>query len=93
LSKVVLHCTYGVPRGLPELVAAFIRDGVKYVGVVGQDAGLTEDIIDEQVVGDGSDEQRYILTASHENKSLEYALEFARNLTGEFEGEVQLVEL
>jgi hypothetical protein len=93
LSKVVLHCTCGVPRGLPELVEAFIRDGVKYVGVVGKDAGLTEEIIDEHAVGDGSDEHRYILTASHENESLEYALEFARNLTSEFESEVQLVEL
>jgi hypothetical protein len=89
----VLHCTNGVPRGLPELVEEFIRDGVKYVGVVGKDAGLTEDIIDEHVVGDGRDESRYILTASYERESLEYALEFARSLTEEFAGEVQLVEL
>jgi hypothetical protein len=89
----VLHCTYGVPKGLPELVDEFLRDGVKYVGVVGKDARLTGDIIDEHVVGDGSDASRYILTANHEGESLEYALEFARSLTEEFAGEVQLVEL
>jgi len=93
LPKVVLHCTSGVPKGLGTLVETFIADGVKYVGVVGKEAALTEDIIDEYVVGDGSDDTRYILTASHENDTLEYALEFARSLTGEFEGEVQLVEV
>ena len=91
--KIVLNCTSGVPKGLPQLVEAFIADGVKYVGVVGKEAELTEDIIDECVVGDGSDESRYILTASHKVESVEYALAFARSLTGEYEGEVQLVEV
>lgn len=91
--KIVLHCTSGVPKGLPQLVEDFIASGVKYVGVVGKDAELTEDIIDEYVVGDGSDETRYILTASHKVETVEYALEFARSLTGEYEGEVQLVEV
>jgi hypothetical protein len=58
--------------------ALFLRDGVKYVGVVGKDARLTEDIIDEHVVGGGSDASRYIFTANHEGKSLEYALEFVQ---------------
>ena len=63
------------------------------MGVVGQDALLVENIIDKCVVGDGSDDSRYILTASHQNESLEYAVELARGLTGEFEGEVQIVEV
>ena len=93
LPKIVLHCRTGVPKGIDALVEAFIADGVKYVGVVGQDAELTEDIIDECVVGDGSDHTRYILTASHKVESVEYALQFAQSLTGESEGAVQLVEL
>ena len=93
LPKIVLHCRTGVPKGIDTQMEAFIADGVKYVGVVGQDAELTEDIIDECVVGDGSDHTRYILTASHKVESVEYALQFAQSLTGEFEGAVQLVEL
>jgi hypothetical protein len=92
-AKVVLHCASGVPKGLPALVEQFLADGVRYVGVVGQDAALTEDIIDECVVGDGTDESRYILTASHPNESVEEAMVFARRLTGDYEGEVQLVEV
>lgn len=92
-SKIVLHCPSGVRKGLPSLVEAFIADGVRYVGVVGPEASLTEDLIDEYVVGDGSDDSRYILTANHQGKSLEEALEFARSLTGGYEGGVQLVEV
>jgi hypothetical protein len=92
MSKVVLHCTAGIPQGIAALVEAFISDGVKYVGVVGKDAARVEDIIDECVVGDGSDDSRFILTANHEGETLEDALELARNLIGEYEGEVQLVE-
>lgn len=78
---------------MPSLVEAFIADGVRYVGVVGPEASLTEDLIDEYVVGDGSDDSRYILTANHQGKSLEEALESARSLTGGYEGGVQLVEV
>jgi hypothetical protein len=78
---------------LPQLVEDFIAAGVKYVGVVGKEAALTEDIIDECVVGDGRDETRFIHTACHKGETVEYALEFARSLTGEYEGEVQLVEV
>jgi hypothetical protein len=92
-SKIVLHCPAGVPKGLPGLVETFLADGVRYVGVVGPEASLTEDLIDEYVVGDGTDESRYILTANHQGKSLEEALEFARSLTGEYAGDVQVVEV
>jgi NADPH-dependent glutamate synthase beta subunit-like oxidoreductase len=74
-------------------VESFLQDGVKFVGVVGVDASLVEDIIDEIVVGDGADPNRFILTSGHENESVEEALDFARNLTGEYAGEVQLVEV
>jgi len=61
--------------------------------VVGVDASLVEDIIDELVVGDDSDPNRFILTSGLENESVEEALDLARNLTGEYVGEVQLVEV
>lgn len=93
-KKIVLSCPMGYRMELDTMVENFIRDGVSYVGVVGKDCAKIEDIIDEIVVGDGSDENRYILTASHPGASVDEAVLFARALTGEFAGnEVQVVEL
>jgi hypothetical protein len=90
---VVLHCSFGVPIGLEGLVETFLRDGVRFVGVAGPDARSIEDLIDEIIVGDGSDPRRHILTASHPTQSLAEAVAFASGLTGEFAGEVQIVEV
>ena len=72
---------------------AFIRDGVKFVGVVGQGSGTVEDLIDSFVVGDGSDPSRFILTSSHPQETLDQAVHFASELTGEYAGSVQVVEV
>jgi hypothetical protein len=65
LRKVVLHCPKGYRMELDALVEQFIVDGVAFVGVVGEDCSRVEDIIDELVVGDGSDQSRFILTSAH----------------------------
>jgi hypothetical protein len=91
--KVVLHCPRGYRMELEPLVEQFVRDGVKFVGVVGKDCATVEDHVDWIVLGEGSDGSRFILTSSHPDQSVTEALEFARSLTGEYEGEVQLVEL
>lgn len=75
------------------MVEKFIADGVAFVGVVGQDCARVEDIIDELVVGDGTVGGRFILTSAHPGETIEDALEFARALSAEYAGEVQLVEL
>lgn len=93
MRKVVLHCPKGYRMELDALVEQFIADGVAYVGVVGEDCSRVEDIIDELVVGDGSDQSRFILTSAHPGESVEEALEYARSLYAEYSGEVQLVEL
>ena len=90
--KVVLQCPTGYRMELDRMVEDFIADGVAYVGVVGVDCALVEDIIDELVVGDGSDSTRYILTASHFEGSLEEAVEFATLLQPpDFAAEIQVV--
>jgi hypothetical protein len=71
----------------------FIEDGVRFVGVVGQDCRLVEDLIDELVVGDASDPSRFLLTSSHPGESLEEAIAFARQLSDDYPGQVQVVEL
>jgi len=70
-----------------------LKDGVKFVGVVGKDAARIEDLVDEVVVGDGSDASRFLLTACHEGETLEDALEFARSLSSEYGEGLQVVEV
>jgi hypothetical protein len=89
--KIVLHSKSGYRPEMNALIERFIRDGVKFVGVVGGDCEKIEDIIDEMVVGDGSKEN-FILTASHPGESLEEAIEFARSLSSKYAGEVHIVE-
>ena len=91
-KKIVLHCPHGYEPRLDSLVEEFIRDEVSFVGVVGTDCSKVEDIIDELVVGDGTRDYD-ILTSSHPNETLKQAVEFAKSLTGDFGGEVQVVEL
>lgn len=73
------------------LVEEFLRDGADLVAVAGKDSSKVEDIIDELVVGNGSDPSRFINTTRHD--SLEDALEFAESWPTDDNSEVQLVEL
>jgi hypothetical protein len=80
-----------VASGLEPLVQAFIRDGVAFVAVVGGDASLIEDIIDEVCVGDGT--RPYgMLTSSHPGDSLAMVVEFAKSLSLGYAGSVEVVE-
>lgn len=90
-KKIVLHSRAGYRPEMDALIEQFIRDGVKFVGVVGEDCVKIEDIIDEIVVGDGSKDE-FILTSSHPGESLEEVIRFARSLTSEYAGEVEVVE-
>jgi hypothetical protein len=91
LAKIVLHCPNGLHEGLEPLVHAFIRDGVTFVAVAGSDASLIEDIIDEVCVGDGTRPYE-MLTSSHPGESLAAVVEFARSLSLEYAGTVEVVE-
>lgn len=90
LKKIVLHCQNGYEPIIEILVKEFIQDNVIFVGVVGKDCAKVEDIIDE-IVGNG-DRVYHLITSSHPNKSVAEAVHFAL-LIGEFEGEVQIVEV
>jgi hypothetical protein len=79
---------------MDSLVAEFMRDGVIYVGVVGEDCARVEDIIDELKVGDGTREPYLaMLTASHPGQTIAQAVEFAESLTGEFKGDAHVIDL
>jgi hypothetical protein len=90
--KIVLHCPNGYGPRLPDLVKGFVRDGVVFVGVVGKDCTQVEDVIDELVVGLG-ERDNDMLTSSYPNESIDEVVEFARTLTDEYQGEVQVIEL
>jgi hypothetical protein len=93
-TKIVLKCPNGYHAKLDGLVEDFLRDGVAYVGVIGRDCTRVEDIIDELLVGNGTDKNRIILTASHPGESIDDAIYFALSLTGDYAGEdYQIVEL
>ncbi len=91
--RIVLHSLTGAPKGIDALVENFLRDGVKFVGVVGRNASRIEDMVDEAVVGDGNDDSRFLLTSSHEDETLDEAVEFARSLSSEYGQGVQVVEV
>lgn len=90
--KVVLHCPTGYHMELDALVEQFLACGVKFVAVVGADCERVESIIDELVVGDGSDPERFILTSSHPGESVEEVVAFANSLSEEYPGAAQIVE-
>ena len=50
-KKIALHCPNGYDTRLDTLIEDFIRDGVVFVGVVGEDCARVEDIIDEVRTG------------------------------------------
>lgn len=91
--KIVLHCPSGYKSELDEIVEQFFCDGVAFVGVVGHDCSRVEDIVNGLLIGDGSDESRFILTSFHEGESLDEAIAFAESMTGKYAGEVQVVPL
>jgi len=92
-KKIVLHCPRGYQPRVDTLVSEFMRDGVAFVGVVGHDCARIEDIIDELVVGDGTREPYSMLTSSHPDETVADAVEFAETLTGEYAGEVHVIEV
>ena len=91
--KVVLHCQAGYRMELDSLVERFLASGVKFVGVVGEDCEQVEDIIDELVVGDGSNLSRFILTSAHPGETVADVVEFARGISSAGDGEAQVVVL
>jgi len=81
--KLILHVPVSDETLLGGFVEQCLNDGVSLVAVIGPGCARVEDIIDEIVVGDGSDETRFLCTTSHPDEPLEDVLNMAR--TWEFE--------
>ena len=92
-KKVVLKSSSGYKLALVKMVEDFLEDGVALVAVIGKDCEKVEDIIDELIVGDGSDPERFIATTSHPDESLQDVVEFAESFSTDPVGKVEVIEL
>ena len=90
--KIVVHSIRGLCPEFPARVAAWISEGVVFLGIVGADAVELEEVADEVAVGDGTSPY-FLLTTSHPGESLVDAIAFAEILEGEYAGPVEVVEL
>jgi hypothetical protein len=74
--KVVLHSPVD-ETALEEFVDKCLRDGVVSISVVGDRCDVVEDLLDDLLIGDGS-ERRFIVTTAHVGESAEEVVEFVR---------------
>jgi len=88
--RIVLHSPLADPTKLSPFVEQCLGDGVRLIAIVGEGAEALEDEIDWLVIGDGTDEDRFVVTSSHPNEGLEEVLEFASGWTCEREGLVEV---
>lgn len=90
--KVILNCRSGPDEALAQFVEKCLSDGVRLVAVMGDRCQEIEDIIDELVAGDGSDESRFLLTSAHPGESVEDVLKFAASFTADYGDQIEIVE-
>ncbi len=79
---IVLHTPLVDGAKLDSFVEDCLREQIRLIAVYGEGCALIEDIIDEIVVGDGSQDDRFIVTSSHPNESFEDVLGFAASWDG-----------
>lgn len=81
--KIIVHAPVSDETLLGDFVEQCLLDGVSVIAVVGSGCSRIEDIIDEIVVGDGSDGSRFICTTSHPDEPFDDVLNMIE--TWEFE--------
>jgi len=81
--KIILHAPISDEALLDDFVEQCLRDNVSLIAVIGPDCNRIEDVIDEIVVGDGTDPARFLCTTSHAEEPLDEVMNMA--ITWEFE--------
>lgn len=79
--RLILHAPPWDAQSLVDFVEDCIRDGVVLVCVVGNDCQRVEDIIEELIVGDGSDSSRFFVNTTSHPEGLVEARELAEMWT------------
>lgn len=62
---------------LPAFVEACLAERVALIAVVGEGCEAVEEEIDWLIVGDGTDDSRFIVTSSHPGETLDEVAKFA----------------
>lgn len=75
--KIVLQLPMSDPALLPGFVERCIAESVCLIAVVGDGCEAIEDEIGWLIVGDGTQDGRFIATTSHPGEALADAVEFA----------------
>lgn len=91
--KIILHVPVSDESLLDDFIEQCLCDGVSIIAVVGPGCARIEDIIDEIVVGDGSDRSRFVCTTSHPDEPIGDVLNMIENWEFERSDSVQKVRL
>ena len=83
--RIVLHSPVADQAALGPFVEQCLADGVSLIAIVGKGAEALEEEVDWLMIGDGTDESRYVTTSAHPDESLEEVLEFASSWNSERE--------
>lgn len=92
-SKLILHAPVSDERLLDDFVEECLRDKVSLLAIIGPGCSRLEDVIDEIVVGDGSDPTRFLCTSSHPDDDYDTVLNMARTWEMEKGARVEEVRL
>jgi hypothetical protein len=84
--RILLHSPVSDNGALTEFVERCLKDGVRLISIAGPDADKLELQVDMLVVGDGSDETRFLVTSAHPGEPLDEVREFASGWVCEGEG-------
>ncbi len=91
--KLILHAPVSDEGLLEKFVEKCLRDKVSLLAIVGPDCVRLEDIIDEIVVGDGTEPNRFLCTTSHPDEPFEAVLNMAEIWETERNDPVQEVRI
>ena len=78
--KVILHSPVSDEGLLDAFVEQCLRDRVSLIAVVGPGCARLEELIDEIVVGDGADPDRFVCTTSHPDEPFRGCSQYGRTL-------------
>ena len=91
--KLILHSPISDEGLLDEFVEQCLRDGVSLLAIIGPGCTRLEDVIDEIVVGDGSDPSRFLCTTSHPDDDFNTVMNMAETWEADKNDPVQEVRL
>ncbi|WP_296596079.1 hypothetical protein [Phenylobacterium sp.] len=92
-ARTILHAPISDETALGDFVERCLRHGVSLVAIVGPDSERLEELVNDLVVGDGSDPEGFLCTTSHPNEPLDEVVNFARAWEAERAGGVEEVRL